>query len=240
MTALQILLVEDSDPDAELLEKLLQSEGLDFRLHRARNKQEYIDALVTRSFHVVLCDYSLPSFDAMSALKIARERSPGVMFIVVTGVLPEEAAIASMSLGVDDYVLKGRLTKLVPILRRLIDVGSAARDIRIQLSLYRRVFSENKSGLFILDGDFRFILANDCFCDICDATQTTILNNRADKVITSKTTMSGIIATLKTSSHWLGYVQDTSGTKTLYVTLNKAIDNGSHCYVGSVVRYVEH
>ena len=121
---LRVLIVEDVPTDAELMEYELQNAGMAFVAQRVETKEEYIAALSTFLPHVILSDYSLPSFDGITAMQLALERSPDTPFIFVTGALGEELAIDLLKQGATDYVLKSRLSRLP------VAVNRALREVK--------------------------------------------------------------------------------------------------------------
>ena len=94
---LRILSLEDDPNDAELIQERLQSEGIACELSRVDTQEAFLGALeqggVDRGIDLILADYTLPSFDGLSALKLAKQVRPGVPFIFVSGTLGEEVAI---------------------------------------------------------------------------------------------------------------------------------------------------
>lgn len=115
---LSILHLEDDDNDAELIFAELQNEGIASKTTRAKSRKAFETAIGRQSFDLVLADFSVPGFDGLCALATAREKWPDVPFILVSGTLGEEKAIESMKRGATDYVLKTRLSRLVPAVRR--------------------------------------------------------------------------------------------------------------------------
>ncbi|MCY1666838.1 sensor histidine kinase [Rhizobium sp. SL86] len=122
LTAPRVLLLEDSSLDAELIREHLEQLQLQPlpEVRRAVNKAEYLAALEDGEFDVILADFSLPDFDGMTALEMARERLPQTPFIFVSGVLGEEAAIESFRRGATDYILKQRLIRLPAAVERAL------------------------------------------------------------------------------------------------------------------------
>jgi PAS domain S-box-containing protein len=117
---LHILHLEDSPVDAELVTACLMEAGIDAQVVRVETRTEFQAALERERFDLLFADYSLPSFDGISALKIARETCPDVPFIFVSGTLGEELAIETLKGGATDYVLKQRLERLVPAVSRAL------------------------------------------------------------------------------------------------------------------------
>src|ERR687893_2434605 len=120
MKALRILNLEDSPLDAELLHATLTDGGVECEILRVQTRADFATALESGDFDLVLADYSLPSFDGLSALKIAQEIDPEIPFVLVSGAVGEEVAIEALKSGATDYVLKQRLERLVPAVRRAL------------------------------------------------------------------------------------------------------------------------
>ena len=116
----RILLVEDNPNDAELIEAMLAGAGIACTWERVETREAFVEALERGTFDLILSDYSLPAFDGLTALGLTRERCPELPFIVVSGTLGEEAAIESLKQGATDYVMKQRLTRLVPAVERAL------------------------------------------------------------------------------------------------------------------------
>jgi DNA-binding NtrC family response regulator len=117
---LRILLLEDSLLDTELIQANLSDGEIDCELVRVETRTDFITALEKETFDLILSDYSLPCFDGISALEIAQAICPEVPFIFVSATLGEELAIETLKSGATDYVLKQRLGRLVPSVRRAL------------------------------------------------------------------------------------------------------------------------
>jgi PAS domain S-box-containing protein len=111
---LRILSIEDDPKDTELIQDLLETEGIVCEVTRVDTEALLRDLLKQGGIDLILADYSLPSFDGISALKVAMRTCPDVPFIFVSGTLGEEVAIEALKIGATDYVLKTRLSRLVP------------------------------------------------------------------------------------------------------------------------------
>jgi len=116
---LRILLLEDSIQDAELIQELLEADHLVCEVTRVQTRPEFVAALEAGGFDLILADYKLPSFDGLSALKLALNARPDLPFIFVSG-FGEEIAIEALTNGATDYVLKTRLSRLVPSVQRAL------------------------------------------------------------------------------------------------------------------------
>ncbi|MBU6399078.1 MAG: response regulator [Verrucomicrobia bacterium] len=117
---ISVLLLEDDIADAELVKYALREGGLNTTLERVETRDDFLSTLKHRKPDLILSDYALPSFDGLSALAMAQEKHPDVPFIFVTGTLGEEVAIRTLKSGATDYVLKTRLSRLVPALHRAL------------------------------------------------------------------------------------------------------------------------
>ncbi|TLZ48209.1 MAG: diguanylate cyclase, partial [Gammaproteobacteria bacterium] len=124
---LRVLLVEDSPSDAELTKWRLQQGGYACTCECVVNEAEMRSALRTGSPDLILSDFSLPGFDGMSALAIARAEAPGVPFIFLSGTIGEERAIEALKCGAIDYVLKSNPKRLVPAIQRALDEAALRR-----------------------------------------------------------------------------------------------------------------
>src|SRR5229473_8254130 len=117
---LRVLHLEDNPNDAELIQAALQSEGIVSHVVRVETRADFLASLEQGGFDIILADYTLPSFDGLSALSIAMEKCPDVPFIFVSGTLGEEVAIEALKIGATDYVVKTRLSRLVPSVQRAL------------------------------------------------------------------------------------------------------------------------
>ncbi|MBI3909450.1 MAG: response regulator [Armatimonadetes bacterium] len=120
MKPLRFLLLEDSVLDADLIQASLIEGDIDCQLVRVETRADFVATLERDRFDLILADYSLPSFDGISALEITRGVNPSVPFIFVSGTLGEELAIETLKKGATDYVVKQRLERLVPSVRRAL------------------------------------------------------------------------------------------------------------------------
>ncbi len=117
---LRILSIEDAPKDAELIQGLLETEGIVCEVTRVDTQAALLASLEQGGINLILADYTLPSFDGISALKLAMKACPEVPFIFVSGTLGEEVAIEALKIGATDYVLKTRLSRLVPSVVRAL------------------------------------------------------------------------------------------------------------------------
>jgi len=117
----RILHLEDNLRDAELIRRQLETAGFDCIVVRAGDGAEYEIALAGGAFDLVLCDFSVPGYDALLALQRTRALRPDLPFIVISGELSEEQAVECLRAGATDYLLKHRLQRLAPAVERALD-----------------------------------------------------------------------------------------------------------------------
>ena len=117
---LRVLHLEDDAKDTELVQATLEAEGIQSDVRRVETERDFVGALKGGNLDLILADYTLPSFDGLSALKIAQRHSPEVPFIFVSGTLGEDVAIEALKTGATDYVLKTRLNRLGPAVKRAL------------------------------------------------------------------------------------------------------------------------
>jgi len=113
-------MLEDDAADAELTKFALRKGGVHFSVARVETRDDYVKELKESPPALILSDYSLPGFNGHDALEIARVECPETPFIFVTGTMGEEVAIETLKSGATDYVLKTRLSRLVPAVNRAI------------------------------------------------------------------------------------------------------------------------
>lgn len=115
---LRILIVEDSDKDELMVVNALQSHGYDVTYTRVETAAEMDAALDFNIWDLILCDYCLPNFNGLDALKLMQSKGVDLPFIIVSGAINEEIAVSAMKAGASDFVTKTRLSRLVPVIER--------------------------------------------------------------------------------------------------------------------------
>ncbi|HKY71887.1 MAG TPA: response regulator [Nitrospira sp.] len=127
---LSLLFLEDDPVDADLVAATLSEAGLTCTLKRVDTRVDFLKALESGDFDLILADYSVPGFDGMTALSLARQHAPEIPFLFVSATIGEELAIDAMHLGATDYVLKQRLGRLVPSVQRALRERDERRERR--------------------------------------------------------------------------------------------------------------
>ncbi|HTP79094.1 MAG TPA: PAS domain S-box protein [Bacteroidota bacterium] len=164
---IDILHVEDSDHDAELVVSILESEGFQCHVTRVQTRDEMLRALNGARFDLIISDHSLPGFDGKTALKIATAEQPEVPFIFLSGTIGEDSAIEALLNGATDYVLKTKISKLVPAVRRaLVEAenrrirGAAERALEESERRHRSLVENSQDAIALLSTEGKVLYAS--------------------------------------------------------------------------------
>ncbi|HKQ67995.1 MAG TPA: response regulator [Polyangiaceae bacterium] len=156
--SLRALLVEDNEDDAELVLRTLHRSGYDVTHRRVLTESDMRAALRDEPWEIVVSDYSLPSFDAPSALRVLTESGLDLPFIVVSGTIGEETAVAILKAGAHDFLLKDQLARFGPAVERELREAAGRRDrrqaveaLRQSESKFRRIVETAREGIWMLD-----------------------------------------------------------------------------------------
>jgi PAS domain S-box-containing protein len=167
---LRILLLEDRDADAELVERALRKAGFAYTFDRARCEADFL-AKLDPPPHVIVSDYYVPGCDALHALRLVRSRGLDVPFIVVSGVIGETRALEAMRLGATDFLLKDRLGRLGAAIRTALELdgpapryapGARPRQVRTE-NEFREAFDNAAIGMALTTLDGRWLHVNTAF-----------------------------------------------------------------------------
>src|SRR5215210_1119215 len=171
--ALRILNLEDSPLDAELLHAALTDGGVECEILRVQTRADFVDALESGDFDLILAAYSLPTFDGLSALKVAQEIGPVIPFVLISEALGEEVAVEALKSGAADYVLKQRLERLVPAVQRAVREAEerterkrAQEALRESEECLKATFEQAAVGVAHVAPDGSWIRVNQRLCDI--------------------------------------------------------------------------
>jgi PAS domain S-box-containing protein len=119
--------VEDSEKDAELLLGQLRDTGYEIMSEQVQTAEELRTSLSHHTWDIILSDYVMPQFSGPDALKLVRARTPDIPFIVISGIYGEETAVEMMKAGANDYLVKTKLSRLVPAVQRELDAAQSRR-----------------------------------------------------------------------------------------------------------------
>lgn len=127
---LRLLLIEDSEVDAELLMAEIAAGGFNIRAQRVETAKGTLDALATSPWDLVISDYTLPQFNGLAAVEIVRAHDPDLPIIITSGNIGEDIAVEAMRAGAHDYLMKNNLSRLVPAIERELRESTLRREAR--------------------------------------------------------------------------------------------------------------
>src|ERR1700722_12383302 len=127
---LNILHVEDNPDDALFTDRQLKSGGLNCSIRRVETRDEFEKELDCQPLDLILCDFSMPQFNGLAALKFARKKRPDVPFIFLSGTIGEALAVEALREGATDYILKDRLSRLVSSVKRALRESAESAERR--------------------------------------------------------------------------------------------------------------
>src|SRR5215203_282914 len=158
---LKVLLVEDSEDDALLLVRRLRRGGYDPTWERVDTAAAMEAALEGRDWDLVISDHSMPAFSSSAALELLRRKGfEDLPFIIVSGQIGEDAAVAAMKAGAHDYLMKDNLARLNSAIERELREADVRRERRQAEEKYRSIFENAIEGIFQTTVDGRFLTAN--------------------------------------------------------------------------------
>jgi DNA-binding NtrC family response regulator len=173
---LRALIVEDSEIDSELLCLALRKFGFDVHARRVDTEEEMSRALSESEWDIVFSDYSMPTFSAPRALKVLKRSHPELPFVIVSGTIGEEVAVEAMRSGAQDFLVKGRLARLQPVVARELQEArerkerrAAERALRESEVQYRRIVETAQEGIWTLDENDRTSYANHRLAELLGA-----------------------------------------------------------------------
>ncbi|HTM68691.1 MAG TPA: PAS domain S-box protein, partial [Candidatus Binatia bacterium] len=159
-----ILHLEDVVSDAQLVEHALREGGLKFTMKRVETKGSFEAAMAEFAPDVVLCDFRLPSYDGITALEFAKSRDENLPVVMVTGAMGDEAAAEAIMKGAADYVLKQNLSRLFPVVARVLKEASI-RKAHAELAMKLRSEVSEMSGSSVYDKDLHILVLEDVASD---------------------------------------------------------------------------
>ncbi|MDY0017588.1 MAG: response regulator [Candidatus Delongbacteria bacterium] len=158
MKKISILYLEDDDLDVELIRDTLSSSTNKYSLFHVQNKSEFKIALKTMKFDIILADFNLPDIDGYGVLYIAKEITPDIPTIILSGTINEDVAIDTLKFGAVDYIFKSKLDKLLPALESAVRKGEETRrkrkfekELAVSEAKFRTIFHSLTESVFIID-----------------------------------------------------------------------------------------
>jgi len=170
---LRVLIVEDLEDDALLVIRELERGGYDTTFERVETAEAMTAALEKQVWDIIIADYSLPHFSAPEALELFHQSGLDLPFIVISGTIGEETAVATMKAGAHDYLMKGNLTRLVPAIERELHDAEMRKErkqaeeaLRLAEQNFRNSLDNSPLGIRIVTAEGELLYANQAILDI--------------------------------------------------------------------------
>jgi PAS domain S-box-containing protein len=164
---LRVLIIEDWEDDALLLLRVLRRAGYDLTFERVDTAEAMEAALDRQTWDIIIADYTMPEFNGLAALALVKERGLDLPFIIVSGSIGEDIAVAAMKAGAHDYMMKNNLTRLIPAVERELreaEVRRARRRAEEALQenyqIIQAVFEGTSDSIFVKDLRGRYVMVN--------------------------------------------------------------------------------
>lgn len=182
---LQVLLVEDSENDALLLEAELQRAGYQTACQRVETPAAMLSALERQKWDLIIADYVMPQFSGLSALRLVKEQGFDLPFIVVSGHITENTAVAAMKAGAHDYVMKDNLARLGSAVERELREAEGRRKrrqveekLKVEQAFRAAIENSVPSGIAAVDLGGRQSYVNPAFCRMVGWSQAELVGAR--------------------------------------------------------------
>jgi diguanylate cyclase (GGDEF)-like protein/PAS domain S-box-containing protein len=180
--SLAVLIIEDSESDAQFIVRLLNKSGYEVVFERVETAEQMLHALDRQPWDIVISDYRLPQFDGHAALELLKEKQLDIPFIVVSGAMGEECAVAMMKAGAHDYLIKDKLSRLAPAVGRELEQSGIRRErkqaeqgLRESEERYRMLVEQASDWIFITDSDGKYLEVNSAGCKMLGYTRDEIM-----------------------------------------------------------------
>ncbi|MEO6423665.1 MAG: EAL domain-containing protein [Candidatus Nitrotoga sp.] len=171
---LRTVIIEDSEDDALLLTRYLQ-QTYDLIHERVDSADGLRQALQKDEWDLVLSDHAMPGFDSLAALQIVKKSGYDLPFIIVSGAIGEELAVAVIKAGAHDYLLKNNLIRLIPAIERELQAAQARRTHFQSEQRFRATFELAAVGIAHVGLDGRWLRVNQKLCVITGYTEEELL-----------------------------------------------------------------
>jgi two-component system NtrC family sensor kinase len=166
-TQLRVLIVEDQDDDVLTLVRVLQRAGYDLTFERVDSADALARALDRQAWDLIIADYELPQFNGLAALAQVKERGLDLPFIIVSGGIGEDIAVATMKAGAHAYIMKNNLTRLIPAVERELREAEGRRArkraeeaLQENYQIMQAVFEATSDIIFVKDLQGRYVMIN--------------------------------------------------------------------------------
>jgi PAS domain S-box-containing protein len=255
---IRVLHLEDNPRDAEIIGSRLDVDALPCDIELTSTQEAFDAALARERFDLILCDYNLPGYDGLTALKRAKEIHPDVPVIIISGTVGEDDAVKCLHSGATDYLLKQRLERLGSAVRRAIEEADERRRRALaEEALQQReqrlssIYDTVADALFYIqverDGGYRFVSVNRAFVSSTGVDYDRVVGKRVESVIPARSLGTALehyrrAVTEKRVVSWEHTVEYPKGAVIGEVSVAPVFDDAGRCthLVGSMRDVTEH
>jgi PAS domain S-box-containing protein len=191
---LRVLLVEDLEDDALLLERVLRRAGYDITSERVDTAAAINAALDRQAWDIIIADYTLPEFNGLAALALVNERGLDVPFIIVSGSIGEDIAVGAMKAGALDYIMKNNLSRLIPAVERElreVEVRRARKraeeSLQENYQLMQAVFEGTSDVIYVKDREGRYVMINSAGARVFGGSPAEVIGKKDRELVSSET-----------------------------------------------------
>jgi PAS domain S-box-containing protein len=182
---LHVLVIEDSENDAALLELELERAGYYPEVERVELPEELSEALDRRKWDLVIADYVLPHFNGLAALALVKQKGLDMPFIIVSGHITDDTAVAAMKAGAHDYVMKDNLARLGSAVRRELREAEVRQEqrrseerLKVEHRFREAIENSVPSGIAAVDLEGRQTYVNPAFCSMVGWAEEELVGSR--------------------------------------------------------------
>jgi two-component system, cell cycle sensor histidine kinase and response regulator CckA len=242
-TPLSVLILEDNESDAALLLDALRRGGFETDHELADTVAGMREALGRRAWDIIVSDYSMPGFNALTALGILKESGQDIPFVVISGTIGEESAVEALKMGAHDFLVKGRLVRLVHVVERELREARerAARRqaegaLRDSERRYRRIIETTNEGVWIVDAESKTTFVNRRMASMLGTEPQSLIGTSIFEFVRDEATVKAL---RQRESHAAGQsetrLERKDGNTTWALLDTTAIIDGSGNYEGALV-----
>ncbi len=186
-TPIRVLIVEDSEDDTALIVRELKRNGYDVMFERVDNHKAMKNAFDKQEWDAVIADYAMPKFSMEEALELLRKSKHDIPFVLVSGTIGEDVAVEAMKAGADDYIMKDKLSRLAPAVKRELVEAERRRELKrmeaaIQTLVKSTVIKTGQDAFSRIVGNVQEWLGTDytCLGQIIDEDKVKVLSMHVD------------------------------------------------------------
>lgn len=186
---LRILILEDSEDDVFLIMREIKKGGYEPYYQRVETEEEFISAIKSRDWDIIIADYNLPNYDGLKALEFVKNIGMDIPFIIVSGLISEDNAIDAMIRGAHDYIRKDNLKRLLPAIKReLSEANERKAKKKVEMELvkseekFRKLSETTTAAILFYKGD-KLVYVNPMAEKISGYTKEEMLSTKFSELI---------------------------------------------------------